>query len=91
MILVKVEWWDAHSTDPWHACPEAYIPMLITSVGYLHDASTPDELVLSEGIMLIPNKDEDNEVFGTVHIPRGCIKSIQELDDKSATSEKNNG
>jgi hypothetical protein len=85
MKLVKIEWYDAHSKDEWHDIPEAYIPLVITSVGYISRGTNQHGLLLKdfvgEGEVLLPNVSKDKQCFGTVHIPRGCIKSITVLDE----------
>ena len=92
MRLVKVEWWDAHSKDEWHDTPEGYIPLLITTVGYITRGTNQHGLLLEDpqsgGEAILPNVIEGGEqVFGTVHIPRGCIKSITVLEDDSSEPE----
>lgn len=81
--LVKIEWYDAHSKDEWHDTPAGYIPLIVTSVGHIITGSDQHQLVLSDtagGEALVPNiVDGEDLCFGTVHIPRGCIKSITEL------------
>ena len=86
MKLVKIEWWDAHSKDEWHDSPVKYEPLIVVSYGLISEEyleSLNKKVVLSEGIVLIPNSCDREQQFGDVHIPRGCIKSILELDESS--------
>ena len=91
MKLVKIEWWDAHSKDEWHDAPVKYEPLVVVSYGLISEEyleASHRKVALSDGVTLLPSSCDRGMGFGTVHIPRGCIKSILELDESSEQDEE---
>lgn len=73
MNPVLVVWDDIHSVDPWQDIPKAYEPYQVQSLGYLV-VDAPEGIVLCSNIA-----PSAGHCFGQVHIPRGCIVSIETI------------
>jgi len=76
MKAARVVWLDAHGgAGEWHEMPTAYEPLEVTSIGFIQE--------YPQGVVVIPNHAPDPiaaQCFGEVHIPRGCIVSLTQIE-----------
>jgi len=80
MKLVRVEWVDAQSRDEWGSVPHTYVPLRVTTVGYLQDIDEKT-MTLLDPYVIHSSVTNDERSFGVAIIPKGCVVAITEFEE----------
>ena len=80
--LVRVEWFDTVQSSGWDTVNEVNI-MKVYQIGWFLNVSTWTE----EGALKLADTIAEDEYYGITAIPKGCVRRVISLSEKSEVVE----